>query len=691
MPVVTEFVIYEDGVRVLKSISDTQDVLNVEDGATAAGATGDAHAAATGNPHDTSIFDLADVNVSVPADGQVLKFDTGAVVNGALGFGDLGGVPADNSALSTALDGKLGVDDPIAIGDITGLQTALDGKETAGAATTAVSGHVAAGDPHTQYLTNARGDARYPSITHATRHQSGGADPIKLDDLAAPDDNTDLNSTVSAHGLAPKLSGNATQFLNGIGTWTVPPSAGGITSVFSAENYGLSPSGSAASNNAALDSMFAAGRQVARPVYVFGPGPYTVSESISPSGKASGVGSNPGRITCVFNGTHFTAAAGGTYMDIRRGSGAGVLLTSCAPDGQNIIPNDGMIFTGGAGVAKKVFWNARGCGNSRYEGNLKLQGNNQVNLVAISSSGGMDGDYTTESWCLRNSHFHNIQIEAFEIGFHLMHYDQAQVDPGTNLSIDYYDFNGGTAWVNDSNTDGVHISKAIWSQAVQGTAGQSYQSGGRTMTIDNFFPVMRLQYLNQSHFSVGGKGTLNLGSVYTHQATVGIGFTGPFVNVCDGGTLKVGIWHNDTNNGFIIPGTATSGVAGTPGGAIYVGRNNQTTSGTPSTTAGSDQSVMVGGFTRQSLGDSGTGAAYRQFIALDRSASGPNMQNKSRQITVGSFNDTVAAGWVPVKQVKTTAGWASADSSGKDKVTVDFSEAGWQQMRPDGSGGWTVL
>jgi hypothetical protein len=38
-----------------------------------------------------------------------------------------------------------------AISTVTGLQTALDGKEASGAASTAVSAHVAAGDPHSQY------------------------------------------------------------------------------------------------------------------------------------------------------------------------------------------------------------------------------------------------------------------------------------------------------------------------------------------------------------------------------------------------------------------------------------------------------------------------------------------------------------------------------------------------------------
>jgi len=62
---------------------------------------------------------------------------------------------------------------------------------------------------------------------HADSHQSGGSDPIKLDDLAAPDDNTDLNASASAHGLLPKLSNVATEFLNGTGAFSTPAGAGG--------------------------------------------------------------------------------------------------------------------------------------------------------------------------------------------------------------------------------------------------------------------------------------------------------------------------------------------------------------------------------------------------------------------------------------------------------------------------------
>ena len=66
-------------------------------------------------------------------------------------------------------------------------------------------------------LTNAR-----TPTAHATSHRSGGSDAIKLDDLAAPEDNTDLNATSTAHGLLPKLSDDAAQFLNGQGGYTVP-------------------------------------------------------------------------------------------------------------------------------------------------------------------------------------------------------------------------------------------------------------------------------------------------------------------------------------------------------------------------------------------------------------------------------------------------------------------------------------
>ena len=68
---------------------------------------------------------------------------------------------------------------------------------------------------------------RNPPAPHGSDHKSGGADAIKLDELAAPTDVTTLNATTSLHGLLRKLDGLTTTFLRGDGTWAVP--AGGST------------------------------------------------------------------------------------------------------------------------------------------------------------------------------------------------------------------------------------------------------------------------------------------------------------------------------------------------------------------------------------------------------------------------------------------------------------------------------
>lgn len=76
------------------------------------------------------------------------------------------------------------------------------------------------------YDTDSRlSNARTPTA-HKTTHQSGGSDAIPLDTLAATTDITTLNSTTSTHGLLPKLSGTATEFLNGSGAFSVPAGTG---------------------------------------------------------------------------------------------------------------------------------------------------------------------------------------------------------------------------------------------------------------------------------------------------------------------------------------------------------------------------------------------------------------------------------------------------------------------------------
>ena len=56
---------------------------------------------------------------------------------------------------------------------------------------------------------------------HGAAHASEGADAVKLDDLAAPEDNTGLYFSTSAHGLVPKGT-NAGNFLKDDGSWAAP-------------------------------------------------------------------------------------------------------------------------------------------------------------------------------------------------------------------------------------------------------------------------------------------------------------------------------------------------------------------------------------------------------------------------------------------------------------------------------------
>ena len=70
-------------------------------------------------------------------------------------------------------------------------------------------------------LSGTLADPQTPTA-HAASHQSGGGDAIKLDDLATPDDNTDLDATTGHHGLLPKLPGGTTDFLRADGSFASP-------------------------------------------------------------------------------------------------------------------------------------------------------------------------------------------------------------------------------------------------------------------------------------------------------------------------------------------------------------------------------------------------------------------------------------------------------------------------------------
>lgn len=207
-----------------------------------------------------SINALSDVTISSPATGQVLRYNGSAWVNAVLAYSDLSGsVPAHTHAAADVTSGTFD-NARISQSSVTQHQAALaitasqmsDFNSSADARIAAASvnalADVTISSPATAQVLRYNGSAwvnaalGYTDLTgvpstfapsaHNTSHQSGGGDAIKLDDLAAPDDNTDLNATTSAHGLLRKLSNDATQYLDGTGAFTVPAPVRTTTTVY---------------------------------------------------------------------------------------------------------------------------------------------------------------------------------------------------------------------------------------------------------------------------------------------------------------------------------------------------------------------------------------------------------------------------------------------------------------------------
>lgn len=64
----------------------------------------------------------------------------------------------------------------------------------------------------------------------------------KLDDFGTPDDNTDLDSSITRHGLLKKFDNNTSNFLRGDGAWAVPPGGGSgdmLKSVYDTDDNGV--------------------------------------------------------------------------------------------------------------------------------------------------------------------------------------------------------------------------------------------------------------------------------------------------------------------------------------------------------------------------------------------------------------------------------------------------------------------
>jgi hypothetical protein len=94
---------------------------------------------------------------------------------------------------------------------------------------TGLTGAVSAANANLLYLISSGSPLKLTVGDLWTTRYLLDAKAIKLDDFATPDDNTDLNATSSYHGLLPKLSSNARQFLRGDGTWAPYASITGVS------------------------------------------------------------------------------------------------------------------------------------------------------------------------------------------------------------------------------------------------------------------------------------------------------------------------------------------------------------------------------------------------------------------------------------------------------------------------------
>jgi len=81
------------------------------------------------------------------------------------------------------------------------------------------------------FFTNFISSSDFVPSLHGSTHQSGGTDAIKIDDLSAPDDNTDLDASTTKHGLMKKFPGGTTNFLRADGSFAAPPGGAGTGDV----------------------------------------------------------------------------------------------------------------------------------------------------------------------------------------------------------------------------------------------------------------------------------------------------------------------------------------------------------------------------------------------------------------------------------------------------------------------------
>src|SRR3990167_2917467 len=187
-----------------------------------------------------ALDDLTDVTITAAATGDYLRFNGTAWVDVAV------------ATLVTDLTGQIKLDDAAAPDDNTDLNASTSAHGLVVKATAPTAGLLSAvgiGNGETAYSMKPLFDTTNPAAlgtaAPGTALVTARRDHVhtlpKLDDLAAPDDNTDLNANATNHGLLPKLSNVSTEFLNGAGAFSTPADNTGLEQAFRGLHLRTSP------------------------------------------------------------------------------------------------------------------------------------------------------------------------------------------------------------------------------------------------------------------------------------------------------------------------------------------------------------------------------------------------------------------------------------------------------------------
>ncbi len=229
---------------------------------------------------------------------------------------------------------------------------------------------------------------------HATNHESGGSDPIQLDDLAAPSDNTDLDVSTSLHGLTPKITGSDGYVLTKSGAASVWASPGaltvnglliGIQTITATGSGTYTPTAGTASIVIELQGAGGGGGGCASPG----------GTNVSFGRGGGGGGYIRHRLTTAFSGASYSVGAkgtGGTAGNNAGNAGGDTTFTATGGGGTVYTAGGGAGGNGGASAAAPLLSGAVTAGGTTTNGTIQRPGDTSLIafafVVAQCASGG---------------------------------------------------------------------------------------------------------------------------------------------------------------------------------------------------------------------------------------------------------------------------------------------------------------